>query len=838
MSVNMSIAGNWDRAKHRLINGLIILALLVEVYFLIYDIPVFTHPFNSYSNQDRAPIAELVQKTNTVNVQNFESLIWEHVDPGQILYRKQSLLTLTDSKAEIAFLDGTGIVMDENSLIELEKSPADGSEYKKIVIRLLRGSLSKTKGKKRSEILRKYDEVTPTVIVETDQMSVVLTPDSETTISKGITSSIELQSGKLEIETPKGNFELKPGSLAVVKNANEAPVILENKISYLFPNMETGILPTQNQTFRWSSKDAKDSQTIQIASDPSFKNIVTEVQSSPTLNQNVFESSVNSEQLKQIKKSGHYFWRIKGFDEYQKFYFHVPSADALIFPPNDAQITTSEADLVWKAIPNQKEYNLELELPDGTSQTFKTKTPNYHLKDLKPGKYRWRVSQSDFRNFEVKGEEAIPPVQAAPAPSAPTSPVPLEKPLTPEPVIKSAPAAKEKAVKPAKEKLPPPPTLQNPEFNMKPGKKKQKADQQSWLDFLLPSAHAEETATALGDYYEITLKWQPVPEVFGYKVQIGKTKNFKDLLFNEDTQKAEIIWDYQVGMENSKGRVFFRVASVSKSGKTGKFSEPMPIEIPKLILNPVIAKKLDPKEVEEKKEKKKAAEAAAAAASTANAEPEEKVKTDFHVRLDTGLGNLKQNSTETNLSSVSITAPFLQQKLSFGYTIGEWALDVSAGIAKFRRPDTLPSTLQPDVVGFDADLNVLRWANFSDSEWIFGYGVTIQRGFRWVKVDLQSVEPQGAFSFGPQAFAMRNYKEWSLGFSAKAPFTGLFLTGSAGIRGSAFGEWKLFKFEKNTIGIQLTAEASFLMWKSPSSTTLMNWAIWLGPIFHFSNSPG
>jgi hypothetical protein len=351
---------------------------------------------------------------------------------------------------------------------------------------------------------------------------------------------------------------------------------------------------------------------------------------------------------------------------------------------------------------------------------------------------------------------------------------------------------------------------------------------------MLPSAFAEEKiAPTPGDFYQITLKWDQVPEVSGYKVQIARQRNFSTPLLDSETKTSEIIWDYQVGMENSRGRVFFRVASVSKSGAAGKFSEPMAIEIPKIILNPAIAKKLDAKEIAARIEEKKKL-----ATSTAQAPPEEKARTHFYVQVDTGIGNLRQNSSESNLTSVSVQAPYLQQKVSFGYTLGDWRMDLSAGIAKFRRPDTIPTTLQPDVVGFDADLNILKWANFSDSEWMLGYGVTVQRGFRWVKVDSQSVEPQGAFSFGPQAFAMRNYNMMSLGFSLKAPITGLFLTGSAGFRGTAFGEWKLFKFEKNTMGLQLSAEASFLMWKNPASTNLINWVIWLGPVLHFSSFPG
>ncbi len=697
MVVNTSITGNWDRAKQRLFNGLIILALGIELYFLIYDIPVFTHPFNfTHSNSiSLTPVAELISSTNSVHVQNFESLVWENTHPNQTLYRKQSVLTLADSKAEIAFLDGTGIAMDENSLIELEKYPADSQDYKKIVIRLVKGTLRKTQPKKRSEILRKDQETTPLLLVQTDTFSTVLTPESEVTISKQTVSSIEIQAGALEVQTPKGLLQIKEGfRVEIPSDVDQTPILTEKKVLFLFPNTEPPLSVENETIFRWKISDpsfATFDQEIEIAQDTDFKKIKQKTKIHFSGKQQIYEKSLPLDKL----KSGTYFWRIKGSPEFQKFSITHPQ----------------------------------------------TKT---------------------------------------------------------------------------KEALPPPPQLQNPKFDLNP--KKNKKNEKSWLDYFIPSAIADEKP-----YYQIYLKWDQVEGVTRYKIQISKQRNFKSVLFETETLIPEYVWEYQVGMENSKGRVFYRVASVSSSGLTGRYSDAQIIEIPKSVLAGDFPK-------QDKKTTR--------TSSTAILEPASLSHSDFSIRIDTGIGNLKQNSSETNLSSVSIQSPFWQQKIALSYLYTEWNFNFALGLAKFKKPDSTPTTLQPDVIAYDAELSALKWANSSSSissEWKIGYGGVAERDFRWVKTDSQVVDPQGAFSLGPTAAAVRNYKMMAFGLSLRAPITGLFTSGQAGIKGSVYGEWKLFKFEKDWIGLQLTAESSYLFWKTPAGTNLFNWTVWLGPSFHFSS---
>src|SRR5258708_2475294 len=102
----------------------------------------------------------------------------------------------------------------------------------------------------------------------------------------------------------------------------------------------------------------------------------------------------------------------------------------------------------------------------------------------------------------------------------------------------------------------------------------------SWLDWLVPSAWADETP----ETYEIHLKWTEVDDVDHYKIQIGRESSFKHVLEEAETEQPEWTWNYRVGMENSKWRIFYRVASVSEDGQVGEYSAPKAVQIPETIL--------------------------------------------------------------------------------------------------------------------------------------------------------------------------------------------------------------------------------------------------------------
>lgn len=87
-----------------------------------------------------------------------------------------------------------------------------------------------------------------------------------------------------------------------------------------------------------------------------------------------------------------------------------------------------------------------------------------------------------------------------------------------------------------------------------------------------------------GDSWTVQLNWKPVPEVDKYHVQVSRTKGFAKVVTEGDTKNPNWKWVYRPGMENSKGRLFYRVASVGDDGQMGEYSEPTPIPIPPEIL--------------------------------------------------------------------------------------------------------------------------------------------------------------------------------------------------------------------------------------------------------------
>ena len=66
--------------------------VLVEIYFLIYDISVLQVPLKiKESSSGENFVAELISKQNTVRVQDVGELIWQETEPNQRFFSKQSL---------------------------------------------------------------------------------------------------------------------------------------------------------------------------------------------------------------------------------------------------------------------------------------------------------------------------------------------------------------------------------------------------------------------------------------------------------------------------------------------------------------------------------------------------------------------------------------------------------------------------------------------------------------------------------------------------------------------------------------------------------------------------
>lgn len=506
------------------------------------------------------PIAELMMKRNTVRVQAPGDLVWDETKPGQTLHRRDSVLTMDQAKAELAFLDGTALVLDENSLIQLEKNPSDDSRgYQKIVVRLLRGRLHKRSPRGPWRL----PDGTPdarTLEVQVGSAVAALQPETELTITALPEQvSVQVHQGELELTNPSQKLKMIPGEEATFADggATTAPRTRRIPLTLESPRANEVVPAAPGKTsveFAWRAAAggaAGAPQDLEASLDPHFKGDVLRVRipySEPPLKEVKASMSLPSGS----GKANRWHWRVRSHDgsmppsAVESFWLVPPPTPALRIPAEKASFATgTSVELLWSAIEGATGYAVELVTPETEEKPRELQVGDATLRldSLASGSYRWRVralapgpvAWSASREFVVRAEKPLAPEQAS-------------------------------------ELLPPPPSeLLEPEIDPGP------APTHSWLEMLFwSSAWAEETAAAS---WNVKLKWRAVPGIRKYKVQIGRERTFRNIITENVTDAPELLWKYQPGMENTKGRIFFRVASVSENGSVGRFSDPKPVQL-------------------------------------------------------------------------------------------------------------------------------------------------------------------------------------------------------------------------------------------------------------------
>jgi hypothetical protein len=344
--------------------------------------------------------------------------------------------------------------------------------------------------------------------------------------------------------------------------------------------------------------------------------------------------------------------------------------------------------------------------------------------------------------------------------------------------------------------------------------------------------------------YRLKLRWQSVPGVEQYKIQIGRERNFTNVIEEALIEEPKWTWEFNSDVLNSKGRVFFRVASVNSDGEVGEFSSPEILSLPE-----------EEASIQEEFPKlDKVSKPQPSLPSTQPSPPEIKVampveKSERHRFLqwsgifDAGLGNFEQKSNDSTLKSVSNVAPFFQQKAALSLDVFDvedklpprrlWSAQIQFQYEPFRGAIYPPAFRQPNVANYLFSAETLRWTG-GNSPWHFGFGVVLDRSFRWERTDFETVDAAGAFSLGPVIHLMwQPLRSWSfspaeVGLMMGAPLTGVISGGYWGVNSSLWAEWSILDFGKLRTGVRLEGDGTYSSWSVPNGTVITSWSIWFG----------
>jgi hypothetical protein len=329
----------------------------------------------------------------------------------------------------------------------------------------------------------------------------------------------------------------------------------------------------------------------------------------------------------------------------------------------------------------------------------------------------------------------------------------------------------------------------------------------------------------------VKLRWKEVSGVKKYHVQVSRTRSFQRILAEGDASASEWNWQYRLGMENSKGRAYFRVASVGDTGEVGAYSRPKPIAIPESILS--LARK---------------SEAPASTPVAVAPKPSPIVATTSNTRrwqaeavLGIAYGNLNQSSQAADLTSVHPQSPYFHQQLEAEIEFERYEAMIQAGLTTFKAPDGITASTQPNLNALDWKLD-LRRQTANHSLWHFSFGMTLDDSYRWIATGMQSVQTASALSLGPSLQVVRTYGKGALQpgtlrqfvCALDLPLTGAVTQGQAGFQGRIWGEWNLASFSNQTaLGARAVASSDYLRWSEPTGTSTFSWSLWLAPALRF-----
>lgn len=322
----------------------------------------------------------------------------------------------------------------------------------------------------------------------------------------------------------------------------------------------------------------------------------------------------------------------------------------------------------------------------------------------------------------------------------------------------------------------------------------------------IPSANAEEALASTSPYQEmdIDLEWEEVPGAQIYRVQIARDRSFKTIIFDEKSPTTSLTWHYKPGMENSKGRVFYRVSAQSKEASISEFSAPGVLWIPKPnIEKKTVLVKTEPTPIPENKEP--------AFSSVQPVRPFWSQGERLKIFLEVGasVSSLNQTSSTRMLREVDGGSPFVHEWLRIRFLPFE-KIESSLEFRSIKwKSDSTTHSTQPDLTVYTGQVRILRTIHPR-----YSLGGSITQNYRFEKTSRRTIEASSAFSVAPALVWRRNKTEASiqlplLGFLMES-YYGLDLRLSHAIPTGAF---------------HIIPEAGYSLskWKTPESTEVKQW---------------
>ncbi len=499
------------------------IAFVLELCLYLGDLGVIPIPFlsDSATTKQLPVIGEVEVARREVRRRSFESTIWEDSASNEVLFERDSLLTLAGSSAKLKLKGETHIELRENTLVVLE--PLEGEDSAPFRLRFSRGDV-----RARTSLSG--------VIVQSGEWLLTAAQGTELNLRT-------IDSDRVEVDVSKGQVEL------MHKDQSSKITLEENQRLTLRPE-EAGPVLSASPELRWvgdfSTRYYSHNFPLPISLSWDGEATLLEI-SSPGEGAKEIKLAGSQRRILVPLPFGSFSLTLKGPSGISKpMPIEVLPAPKFIYLtplPRDRAKTGDEVVFTWLSESTLPKYRLEF----SAQENFNTKI---HVVDVPstraqtplpgPGDLFWRVIGFDEDGFIIPANHSYP-IYSLPDPLAP-------------PRLR-APTSKE----------------EDTEAKLGP----QRRPTRWWLellDVLLPQAHGQ--AGAPGALPPVIFNWDSLPGADFYIIEISDEPSFRDPLIVAKTSTNYYAWSRFV-----KGIYYYRVAGGSSSGRKGAFSQPEKVDL-------------------------------------------------------------------------------------------------------------------------------------------------------------------------------------------------------------------------------------------------------------------
>ncbi|MEK7704818.1 MAG: hypothetical protein AAB426_07650, partial [Myxococcota bacterium] len=451
-----------------------------------------------------------------------EDLVWERLRPDEGLASGDGLYVPDDGLVEVRFVDGTSLVIEPGSLVVLDAPPAIVKRSADVA--LLRGGLSGVAGTSGARLHRGSIDVT-------------LDPEAQASVGADASGGVDvrLHRGTAHVGQASGALEpIAKGELVRLAPGGH----LDRRrppVELMAPDAGGRVYFAGGQgavEFSWRTEEPI--VVFELADDRGFERMM--------LSRAVHGSSVRIEQL----SSGAYFWRVR-----HPGHAWSSEARAVALPedrppvpiwPGRRQILYLPGDettvFLWTSLVGVRSYQLQI-ARDAHFQELAfervSSAPQQQLGAFGPeGLYYWRVRSQEAERGE--------------SPYSATTPFRL--------IV---------------EPLPAPPDLFDAELELPDAMREKESPPPAsaprgswWTPLLWSTAHAAEPAAPSPVATAVVLRWQEVPGIERYRLEISEDARFAYVVLREDVSHAYYRW----GVLTTRP-YWWRVLSVDAKGRVG-----------------------------------------------------------------------------------------------------------------------------------------------------------------------------------------------------------------------------------------------------------------------------